>query len=50
MPSRLNEYPVGITSPTTDLRHPSFSILSSIRGNADSEEEVPSTMSNSSRI
>ena len=41
---------MGITRPTTDLLQPSFSILSIIRGRADSEDEVPSTISSSSRM
>src|SRR4029450_9514219 len=48
VPSRLNEYPVGMTSPTTDSLHPRFSSLLIMRGNTDSEEDVPSTIKSSS--
>ena len=48
VPSRLNEYPVGITSPTTEVSQPRFSILAIMRGSTDSEDEVPSTMRSSS--
>ncbi|MCY1546173.1 hypothetical protein D9M68_821550 [compost metagenome] len=39
-----------MTRPTTDLFAPSFSILFNMRGRADSEDEVPSTISSSSRM
>jgi len=48
VPSRLNEYPVGTTSPTTDLEQPSRSSFSISEGSALSDDEVPSTISNSS--
>jgi len=41
---------MGMTMPTTDLEQPRRSIFSIIRGRADSEEEVPSTMRISSRM
>ncbi|MNP77862.1 hypothetical protein D3C76_1753750 [compost metagenome] len=41
---------MGITRPTTLLSQPSFSILAIMRGRADSEDEVPSTISSSSRM
>ena len=47
VPSKLNEYPAGITKPTTDFEQPIFSSFSINEGNAASEEEVPNTMSNS---
>ena len=50
VPSRLNEYPVGMVSPTTDLAAPAFSSLAMIRGSTDSDDEVPSTISSSSLI
>ena len=50
MPSRLNEYPAGITSPTTGFAQPYRSILSSIRGSAASLDDVPSTIRISSRM
>ena len=50
MPSRLNEYPVGITRPTTGFEHPRFSILTIIRGSTDSDEDVPRTIRISSRM
>ena len=39
---------MGTTSPTTGFEQPSFSILRIMRGSADSEEDVPSTMKISS--
>ena len=44
----MNEYPVGITRPTTDFEAPRPSILPIICGSTDSDEEVPSTMRSSS--
>ena len=44
VPSRLNEYPVGITSPTTGLEQPNFSIFNIILGSTDSDEDVPRTI------
>ena len=49
VPSRLNEYPVGSTSPTTPRLQPSRSSFISSRGSTGSLEEVPSTTSSSSR-
>ena len=48
MPSRLNEYPAGITRPTVDLVTPRFSIFAIIRGRTDSDDDVPRTISSSS--
>ena len=39
---------MGITSPTTDVSQPRFSILAIMRGSTDSDDEVPRTMSSSS--
>src|SRR5712692_2966769 len=44
VPSRLNEYPVGTTRPTTGFAQPRYSSFAISRGRADSDEEVPSTM------
>ena len=48
VPSKLNEYPVGTTRPTTDLLQPIFSSFVIRLGKAASEEDVPRTISNSS--
>ena len=48
VPSRLKEYPVGTTSPTTERLHPACSSLRISDGSADSEELVPSTSQSSS--
>ena len=50
VPSKLKEYPVGTTNPTTDLEQPIFSNLFIREGIAGSEEEVANTISNSSLI
>ena len=48
VPSRLNEYPDGTTSPTTDFEQPSRSSFCINGTSADSDDEVPSTVSSSS--
>ena len=48
VPSRLNEYPVGMTSPTTDSSQPSSSMRAIILGSTLSEDEVPRTINSSS--
>ena len=48
MPSRLNEYPVGMTIPTTPREQPSRSSFSIMRGSTDSDDEVPRTIHSSS--
>ena len=48
VPSRLKEYPVGTTSPTTDFEAPSRSSFSISWGSALSEDDVPNTSSSSS--
>src|SRR5690606_29114049 len=50
VPSRLKEYPVGMTRPITDREQPKRSIFCIIKGSTDSEDEVPSTITISSRI
>ncbi|MNG26836.1 hypothetical protein D3C84_1118750 [compost metagenome] len=50
LPSRLKQYPDGTTKPTVDFSQPSFSNLPIKRGKADSEDDVPSTNTNSSRM
>src|SRR6185437_5364175 len=50
VPSRLNEYPVGITNPTTDSSHPSSRSLCISRGNTVSVDVVAATITISSRI
>ena len=49
-PSRLNEYPVGTTSPVAAGELPAFCSLVMIRGITDSVEAVPSASMNSSRV
>ena len=48
VPSRLNEYPVGIVIPATDLDTPTCSIFAMRRGSATSLDDVE-TMSRYSR-
>src|SRR6476619_2670501 len=50
VPSRLNEYPVGITRPTVCREAPADSSLVSSRGSTVSDDEVPTMMSSSSLI
>ena len=48
VPSMLNDMPDGTTSPTTGFEHPSFSSFCINGTSADSDDEVPSTVSTSS--
>ena len=50
MPSKLKEYPVGTTKPTTDLLQPIASNFFINEGNADSDDDVANTINNSSLI
>ena len=47
VPSRLNEYPVGTTTPTVERETPRCSILAISRGSADSEDDVDTIRRNS---
>ncbi|SIA33669.1 Uncharacterised protein [Mycobacteroides abscessus subsp. abscessus] len=47
-PSRLKEYPVGMTSPVVVLEHPAWLSLVMMRGNTTSVEAVPRARNNSS--
>src|SRR5919107_5929548 len=50
VPSRLNEYPVGITRPTVCRDAPADSSLVSSRGSTVSDDDVPTMISSSSLI
>src|SRR3954447_4784397 len=48
VPSRLNEYPVGSTTPTVCLEAPASWSLASSRGSTVSDDDVPTMISSSS--
>ena len=50
VPSRLNEYPVGMTMPTVWRDAPAASSFASSRGSTVSDDDVPTMISSSSRI